>query len=210
MTRITLKEAERLGLLSGGRGRQVTKSVSAASMRPRKPAKGGRIPKDQPHDQFDLRLSIPLQAKTKERARTMLPKPEIMKAFTSAKGSAAAFAGMLEAIKHRSYTPEATKAFENAVRALAAAAMRGREAYAGPVHIDIVFALAGDPQTWPTDMTDPDLDNAVKAIWDAFNKIVWRDDGLVVSKCCIKTCAPEANIAVRVRDAASAPLWPDV
>lgn len=152
-----------------------------------------------------MSFQVPLTPKTKERPRTSLSKQEIEKAYHQAGGSFPRFKGLLDAMKHRTYTPDDTAAFEQAISVIASAAMRGdRKPYAAPVHVDFVFVMPGDDSAWPTDVTDPDLDNMEKAICDALNKIVWKDDRLMVSKRSIKICGPVPGIRVKVRDVASA------
>lgn len=91
----------------------------------------------------------------------------------------------------RHYTPEATVAYESLVKLVAAQAMAGREAYTGPIRmeLDIILPI---PQSWsgvrqrraaageiaPT--VKPDADNVEKAIKDGCNGVAYRDDAQVV------------------------------
>ena len=151
---------------------------------------------------FELVFAVPFEPKTKHRARTHLSKTEIEKAFIKSGGNLGAFRSMLAGIKHRTVTPDNTRAFEETVAVLASSAMRGREGpYPGPVKLEITFVLGGDPEFWPTDVTDPDLDNMEKAISDAMNGIVWKDDRLLVEKTSIKVCQGTPAIRLRVTHA---------
>lgn len=89
------------------------------------------------------------------------------------------------------YTPAKTVSYESLVAMAATQAMAGRPPLDGPVVLVLDIALPV-PQSWskkrqaaaladitpPT--TKPDCDNVLKAICDAANNIVWRDDVQVV------------------------------
>lgn len=91
----------------------------------------------------------------------------------------------------RMFTPAKTANYEDSVRYAAHQAMGGGLPLLGParVRLDIVLQI---PASWsarkqqravdgaehPT--TKPDIDNIEKAIFDACNGIVWRDDVQVV------------------------------
>ena len=85
------------------------------------------------------------------------------------------------------YTPKKTASYEGSVAVYARKAMAGRAPITGPcavmlsisVQVPVSWskvkqreALAG--ALWPTGK--PDLDNTVKALFDAMNGIVWLDD----------------------------------
>lgn len=212
MAVIKEKDAIRLGLIadparmsqSDRKPTRAAQQLAALSKPKRRSAKGGRILKATEQAPFKVSFFIPLEPKTKERPRTSLSKPAIEKAFMQAGGSIDRFRGLLASIKHQTYTPDDTSAFEASVAMIASTQMRGnREPYAGPVHVDCVFVMTGEDGQWPTDVTDPDLDNMEKAICDALNKVVWKDDRMMVSKRSIKICGPRTGVAVVVRDAAS-------
>lgn len=87
----------------------------------------------------------------------------------------------------RMFTPEKTARYENLVALAAQEAMAGRAPMQGAVAVGMVLVTA-PPASWsmkkrnqaldgqirPT--TKPDCDNVLKAIADACNGIVWRDD----------------------------------
>lgn len=76
----------------------------------------------------------------------------------------------------------------------AVAAMEGRDPWAGPVAVDLVFSIARPKGHWRTGArstelrpsapdvptTKPDLDKLTRAVLDALTGIVFRDDSQVV------------------------------
>ncbi|EPS1221652.1 RusA family crossover junction endodeoxyribonuclease [Burkholderia cenocepacia] len=106
-------------------------------------------------------------------------------------------------------TPPKTRAYERQVATLAKVAMRGHRLIDGPVRILLEIdvevpeswpkyrradALAG--LIWPT--VKPDIDNAEKALLDAMNGIVYRDDSqiVVVQKSKHYAAAPQVRIVI--------------
>lgn len=106
-------------------------------------------------------------------------------------------------------TPAKTRAYERQVAQIAAAAMRGRALLDGPVRILLEIdvevpeswpkyrradALAG--LIWPT--VKPDIDNAEKALLDAMNGVVYRDDSQIVDvqKSKHYAAAPQVRIVI--------------
>lgn len=89
------------------------------------------------------------------------------------------------------YTPKTTATYESTVALAASQAMAGRPLIEGPTEVLMTMVLPV-PKSWskrkqadalagqlmPT--TKPDMDNVVKAIFDAVNGIVWTDDVQVV------------------------------
>lgn len=79
----------------------------------------------------------------------------------------------------RVYTPSATKNFETIVR------MKMRASYAGPpletaLFVSVVFYIKKpktSKNTFPK--CKPDLDNFLKAVLDAGNGILWKDDAQI-------------------------------
>lgn len=91
----------------------------------------------------------------------------------------------------RLYTPQKTVAYEGLVSLAAQQAMKGRAIVLGPVFVHMEITLQV-PQSWskkkklaalagrvmPT--KKPDIDNVEKAIFDALNGVVWKDDVQVI------------------------------
>ena len=115
----------------------------------------------------------------------------------------------------RMRTPEKTAHYENLVAMSAHAAMIKAsitEPLAGPVELTLVMDYkipaswskraqerAQRGETHPT--TKPDLDNVLKAIGDACNGIVWRDDAQIVVMLGAKAYGPEPKTTIRVIEA---------
>lgn len=81
------------------------------------------------------------------------------------------------------YTPEATRKYEKALRDVIAAAFLG-EKIAGPVGVSILAEFALPKKVTSTDrpyhVQKPDGDNVAKAVLDALNGIVFVDDSQVI------------------------------
>ena len=107
------------------------------------------------------------------------------------------------------YTPAKTANYEGLVSHAAQVAMAGRPLIEGPVVLDLLIrcavpaswslkkqraALAG--QIFPA--TKPDADNIVKAIGDACNGVVWRDDVQAVDGAWRKRYAEVPGVVVTV------------
>lgn len=206
MARISVEDARRLGIILPESGStpvapsRRTKRPASNAFLPAKPrSRGGRMDGRLVSPPFEFTLSIPLEPKTKRRHRSALPKAEILKAFRESKGNPQIFERRLSEISMRTYTDKETKAYEDALSRLAGAAMRGREPFRHPVEISFDFFLEGDSHLLPTDVRDPDLDNLIKAAWDAFNKVVWSDDRLVCRGAMTKNCAPQPRVDISVR-----------
>lgn len=85
------------------------------------------------------------------------------------------------------YTPEATAIYESTVALVASQAMAGQPLITAPVDV-VMRIMLPVPASWsnrkrdaalggsliPT--TKPDMDNVIKAIFDAINGVVWGDD----------------------------------
>lgn len=89
------------------------------------------------------------------------------------------------------YTPEETRSYEGALRWTAAQAMGGRAPFHHALKIRVI-AIMSVPSSWSNKrraaaltglirpVVRPDLDNILKAPLDAFNRVVWQDDNLIV------------------------------
>ena len=82
---------------------------------------------------------------------------------------------------------------------IASAAMRGRALLNVPVEVELLFVLEGDDNLWPTDDSDPDVDNIEKSVLDGCNGVVWTDDRLVCVVIKRKVCGqfPLTRVVVR-------------
>ena len=74
--------------------------------------------------------------------------------------------------KPTAYTPARTKGWEATVKDAARLAMGGRAPFEGPVGVELWL--------WRGDRRKADADNCEKAILDACNGVVWRDDDQVL------------------------------
>jgi Holliday junction resolvase RusA-like endonuclease len=91
----------------------------------------------------------------------------------------------------RTYTPEKTANAEGIIRTMVAIELRGRPPSDMPIWLEVHVSIA-PPTSWPQwkreaalagriDPTcKPDLDNVVKLVKDALNKVAWDDDAQVV------------------------------
>jgi Holliday junction resolvase RusA-like endonuclease len=109
------------------------------------------------------------------------------------------------------YTPEKTRSYEGVIAVAAQGAMRGRQPFAGACAVDLDIlvsvpaswsqrkrAQALNGVLWPT--KKPDVDNVEKAIFDAMNGIVWRDDVQVVDVVKRKRYAETPGVRVVVAE----------
>lgn len=91
------------------------------------------------------------------------------------------------------FTPKKTRKWEDDARVMARQKMEGRSQIDGPVKV-LVVAQYEPPASWPAwkrlaaigghiaHTSRPDLDNLEKAVCDACNEIVYRDDSQIVEK----------------------------
>ncbi len=112
----------------------------------------------------------------------------------------------------RLYTPPKTAAYEETVAFSAAHAMAGFAMFDGPVTVQLDVECE-PPKSWskkaktealaglrrPT--AKPDIDNTIKAIFDAINGVVWVDDSQVVAITAIKRYAEADAVFVMVTPA---------
>lgn len=109
----------------------------------------------------------------------------------------------------RMFTPGKTVSYESTVALSAQQAMQGRGLIEGPVKVLMRMTLV-IPASWsrkkqeqavaglirPT--TKPDTDNVIKAIFDAINGVVWRDDVQVVELGVSKVYGTVPGVSVHV------------
>lgn len=89
-------------------------------------------------------------------------------------------------------TPDKTRTYEGIIRTQGMVAMTGQAASENPIALTLTIVLP-IPDSWPAwkrtlaeagellPTTKPDSDNVEKAVKDALNGVVWRDDAQVVS-----------------------------
>ncbi|WP_136474530.1 RusA family crossover junction endodeoxyribonuclease [Pseudomonas sp. DG56-2] len=109
----------------------------------------------------------------------------------------------------RMFTPQKTVAYEGVVALAAQTVMQGRELLQGAVMVEMriivsipqsmskkrkAMALAGD--IFP--IKKPDVDNVEKAIFDAINGVVWKDDVQVVDVFKRKRYGETPGVHVRI------------
>ena len=107
------------------------------------------------------------------------------------------------------YTPATTRAYEQAVKMAAWAAMAKAPPLEGAVSARVVVTLPV-PESWSRakradalagrvrPASRPDLDNYVKAVLDGCNGAVWRDDSQIVSLSAEKRYGSEPSAMVEV------------
>lgn len=109
----------------------------------------------------------------------------------------------------RSYTPAKTANYEQMVSLIARQAMRSKEPMQGALQATLHFGFpipaswprktreaAAMGEIWPT--TRIDLDNVTKAILDACNGIVYKDDAQIVRLHAVKQYVIEPGVSVRI------------
>lgn len=122
------------------------------------------------------------------------------------KGRARAYRMRSGAIGH--YTPDKTRSYERTIRLLARQAVGARKPIDGPVSLtlQIVMPIPASWPAWKRDLaqsgqlaptTKPDADNIEKAVKDALNGVVYRDDAQVVAADKIK-CYEDGELTVGV------------
>lgn len=108
------------------------------------------------------------------------------------------------------YTPEKTASYENLVATAAHGSMRGAEPIKGACHVDMDIRLMV-PMSWSAKRRNqaleglvfptkkPDLDNILKAVFDAINGIVWEDDVQAVYVQAVKRYSAVPGVHVNVK-----------
>lgn len=109
----------------------------------------------------------------------------------------------------RMFTPAKTVAYENLIAMAAAEPMRGRTPLQGPVLLEMAMVHAV-PASWSKKRREGalqgeimptvkcDADNCLKAVCDALNGIVWRDDTQVVNVMLTKRYGEVPGVHVRI------------
>lgn len=150
---------------------------------------------------IEFTVKLDHDPKPKERPRLVVDRKILHSCFMAARGSVAAFMDMVSKRISRTYTPEATLAYERLIADHAKLAMIGKAMFLCPVETTITFILKGDECLWPTSRLDGDADNLEKAVLDALNGIVFEDDKLVVKSVREKRCGSEPSLFIRIAPA---------
>lgn len=193
--RITEAQAKKLGFT-------IPKKAGGAERKPSK-AKGRNRAKRCVYDGDPVEFIVKLQhdPKPKERPRLVVDKNILYNCFMAARGNVAVFMEMVAKRISRTYTPEATLAYERLIADHARLAMIGRVMFDCPVETNMTLVLKGDDDVWPTSRLDGDADNLEKAVLDALNGIVFEDDKLVVKSVREKKCGAEPTLIIRIAPA---------
>ena len=109
----------------------------------------------------------------------------------------------------RMYTDAKTLGYEAAIADEAARAMSGAEPFETPMQMQ-VSCYYPIPKSWPKKIKQeaideerfpnvkPDLDNVVKAILDALNGVVYRDDAQVINLVATKRYSTDPRVEVYI------------
>ena len=135
----------------------------------------------------EITFVVPGKAHGKERARTVLN--QYGRAHT--------------------YTPDRQRNYEQIIKACYVAAAKGAASIEGAVELSIcsVFeppksAKKSDKQMMLSGVLSPvvrpDLDNIVKSVLDALNRLAFKDDSQVVKISAVKVYGERARVIVRV------------
>lgn len=107
------------------------------------------------------------------------------------------------------YTPARTKYFSAEIQTVVRSVMRGHAPMSGPLRIDMSFVMAV-PESWPKWKKEaaldglivptgrPDMDNLEKALLDAFNEGLIKDDAYVIERQARKIYGPSPAILTHV------------
>lgn len=143
-----------------------------------------------------IRFTITGAAAPKERVRHRIVTPKGKRAFVQV------------------YTPKETVEYENRVKAAARRAWGDAEPSRRPIELQVTIYVE-IPDSWPKWKREaatrgeilptgvPDVDNIVKAVSDAMNGVIYRDDGQVAAVDAVKLYAPEGTagrVEVAVRE----------
>lgn len=109
----------------------------------------------------------------------------------------------------RMFTPQKTVAYENLIAMAGAEAMQGCAPLQGPVLLEMAM-IHGVPASWSRKRREGalagdimptvkcDADNCLKAVCDALNGVVWRDDTQVVNVMLTKRYGEVPGVKVRI------------
>ena len=108
----------------------------------------------------------------------------------------------------RAYDPASAREYKGMVSVIAKAALRGEpRCESGPVFLDLMFGMPV-PASWSSrkranaiagltrPSVRPDIDNLAKAILDALNGVLFKDDGQVVEMKAMKCYSANPRVVV--------------
>ena len=204
MLKISEKDIKNLKKKSEKMGRKVTLMNSEPAVEKRQRIKKTMASEDSQEEMF---FEFKIAPQPKERARTFADEKVLLRCFMNAHGDVRKFMASLKGKGEqglmKSFTPEATRNFEDAIRLMAQSDMSRKKykCYNVPLEIEIEFYIQGDSEFWPTAQSDGDLDNLQKSLKDALNGIAWVDDRLVVRTTCVKYCSDNPHIKLKISPA---------
>jgi Holliday junction resolvase RusA-like endonuclease len=108
----------------------------------------------------------------------------------------------------RAYTPKETATYENLIRLAFAEEYDFKEPTGQPVRLSVV-AIFPIPKSWAKKKQiaaeelrifpgKPDADNILKAVQDAGNGVIWKDDALIETACISKRYGSIPGLTVMV------------
>lgn len=85
-------------------------------------------------------------------------------------------------VNGHAYTPQETQEYERAIRQMVLLRMNieGQKPYQTWCHLKITFCYASLKKPKPFCNSRPDIDNLLKAIFDALNGVCYRDDAIIL------------------------------
>lgn len=100
--------------------------------------------------------------------------------------------------RNGTYTPKKTKDFQNAIKDLARLQYQALP-LAGALEVDLIFEIERPKSVKRKHHTVKcDLDNYIKAVLDALNGVIYKDDAQIIKISAIKKYDPAGSIKIRV------------
>lgn len=95
------------------------------------------------------------------------------------------------------YTPSKTRNFESTLKLMAKNVVK--EPFDAPLRVSIIFYITRPKsvkRAYPS--VKPDCDNLIKAVCDAMNNIIWKDDSLICEISAKKVYSEKGGIHLEV------------
>lgn len=153
-------------------------------------------------EKLEFFIPLPFNPKPKKRPRTSLNMKVLKDAFYSARGDFKKFvSGLHDPETHKSraqitITPKETTDYEKLLAQSVKKVLGGKLPFHGPVKVELLFVLEGEPTSWPTSPADGDADNLEKAVADALNEVAITDDRFIVITNRYKICRSEPGVLI--------------